>query len=85
VGAVGQIVALAAAVHRPIVGRLRHVGEHRGIDVVRKDAVEDEVIERRLVAGAASIAPATNARNRSTASLRPPAVISTDWSTRKSR
>ena len=49
VGAVGQIVALAAAVHRPIVRRLRHVGEDGGIDIVRKHVVENEMIERCLV------------------------------------
>ena len=50
VGAVGEIVALAAAVHRPVVGRLRHVGEHRRIDVVRETrgrARDDRTASRR--------------------------------------
>ena len=47
-GAVGEIVPLAAAVHRPVVGRLRHIGEHQRIDVVGEDALEDKMRERRV-------------------------------------
>jgi len=46
--AVGEIVALAAAVHRPIVRRFRHIGDNGGVDVVRKDAVEHEMIKWSL-------------------------------------
>ena len=48
-GTVRQIVALAAAVHRPVVRRLRHIGEHGGIDVVGKHVIENEMIKGRLV------------------------------------
>ena len=47
-GAVGEIVALAAAVHRPVVGGIRHVGQHGVVDVVGEDPVEHQVIERRI-------------------------------------
>src|SRR6476660_1872765 len=42
--------ALAAAVHRPIVSSLRHVGQHGGIHVVGKYSVEEGLKERCLVA-----------------------------------
>jgi hypothetical protein len=46
VGAVGEIVALTATMHRPVVGRLRHQREHLRIDVGRKHPVEFEMEER---------------------------------------
>ena len=46
--AVGEVVALAAAVHRPVVGRLRHQRENLRVDIVREHAVELEVEERLL-------------------------------------
>ena len=41
-------VALVAPGQRPVVGRVRHVGDHRGVDVVGKHAVKLEMKERRL-------------------------------------
>ena len=80
-GAVGEIVTLAAAVHRPIVGRRRHIGEHRGVDVVGENAVEDQVgrTARRSEA-AASTELTTKSRRRSTASLRLPGFNPSVWS-----
>src|SRR5579875_2082822 len=46
--AVGKIVPLAAPVHGPIVARDRHEREHPRIDVLRKDPVEFEMVERLL-------------------------------------
>ena len=46
-----EIVAFAAAVHRPVVARFRHIGEHRGVDVVGKHAVEHEVVNGASEAG----------------------------------
>ena len=43
-----EIVALAAAVHRPVVARLRHQREHLRVDVVGKHVVEFEMEERLL-------------------------------------
>ena len=46
--AVGEIMALAAAMHRPVIVRFRHVGEHLRVNVVREHAVEHEVRERGI-------------------------------------
>jgi hypothetical protein len=51
VRAVGEIEPLAAPMHRPIVGRRRHIREHRGVDIVGENALEYEMIERRVKGG----------------------------------
>ncbi len=47
-GPVCKVVALAASGRRPIVGCDRHRREHGGIHIIRKYAVEDEVMKRSL-------------------------------------
>jgi len=46
VGAVGEVVAFAAAMHRPVVVRLRHIGEHQRVNIVGKNVLEHQMRER---------------------------------------
>jgi len=49
-----EVMSLAASRHGTVVGCHRHRRQHGVVDVVREDAVEHEVVERRL-AGTAGV------------------------------
>jgi len=68
--AVVEIVALAAAMHRPVVTRLGFEREDLRIDVRPEDAIEFEMEERLLDARASSTDLATKADRRSMARSR---------------
>ena len=79
-GAIGEVMAFAAAVHRPVVRRLRHVGEHQRVDIVGKDAVEYEMGERRVGRGRGIDRAATKSRKPFDRERRLPGLNSSVWS-----
>ena len=79
-GAIGQHIALVAPVQRPIIRCDRHRRDHPRIDVVRKHAIEHEMVKRRF-----HLTGGFNRRNdeffyRLTARSRSVLVVATTWS-----